>query len=118
MKIEFVAKAGDADAVALLVFEESRLSSAARDADAALGGAVTRASKQGRFSGKVGQTALLGGASDSTQLWLVGAGGESEFRDLAIETAAANAFNAAKMSGAQTLAIELTQLSAEAAARA
>lgn len=118
MKIEFVAKAGDADAVALLVFEESRLSSAARDLDAALGGAVTRASRQGRFSGKAGQTALLGGASDSTQLWLIGAGGESEFRDLAIESAAANAFNAARMSGAQTLAIELTQLSAEAAARA
>ena len=118
MKIEFVAKAGDADAIALLVFEDSRLSSAARDADAALGGVVTRASKQGRFSGKAGQTMLLGGASEGAQTWLIGAGGESDFRDLAIETAAGAAFNAAKMSGAKTLAIELTQLPAEGAARA
>lgn len=118
MKIEFVAKAGDADAIALLVFDESRLSSAARDADSVLGGMVSRASKQGRFSGRAGQTALLGGAVEGVQTWLVGAGPESAFRDLAIEAAAANAYNAAKMSGASTLAIELTQLSAEAAARA
>ena len=118
MKIEFVAKAGDADAIALLVFEESRLSPAARDADAVLNGAVTRGAKQGRFSGKAGQTVLLGGVSDSVQTWLIGAGTESDFRDVAIESAAASAFNAARMSGAQTLAIELTQLTADGAARA
>jgi leucyl aminopeptidase len=118
MKIEFVAKAGDADGIALLVFEESRLSSAARDADAALGGLISRGARQGRFSGKAGQTLSLGGASESVQTWLIGAGAESAFRDLAVETAAANAYNAAKMSGARTLAIELTQLPADGAARA
>ncbi|MBN8552821.1 MAG: leucyl aminopeptidase [Caulobacterales bacterium] len=118
MKIEFVAKAGDADAVALLVFEESRLSSAARDADVVLGGSISRGARQGRFSGKAGQTLLLGGTSESSQTWLIGAGAESAFRDLAIETAAAHAYNAAKMSGARTLAIELTQLPADGAARA
>ena len=118
MNIEFVAKSGDADAIALFVYEESRLSPAARDADAATGGAVSRAATQGRFSGKAGQSAALGGASGDAQMWLIGAGAESAFRDLAIETAAGAAYNAAKMSGAKTLALELTQLSAEGAARA
>lgn len=118
MNIEFVAKSGDADAIALFVYEESRLSPAARDADAATGGAVSRAATQGRFSGKAGQSAALGGASGDAQLWLIGAGAESAFRDLAIESAAGAAYNAAKMSGARTLALELTQLSSEGAARA
>jgi leucyl aminopeptidase len=118
MNIEFVAKSGDADAVALFVYEESRLSPAARNADAATGGAVSRAASQGRFSGKTGQVATLGGASGDAQLWLIGAGAESAFRDLAIESAAGAAYNAAKMSGAKTLALELTQVPAEGAARA
>lgn len=118
MNIEFVAKSGDADAVALFVYEESRLSPAARDADAASGGAIARASAQGRFSGKAGQSIALGGVAGHAQVWLIGAGAESNFRDLAIEAAAGAAYNAAKLSGAKTLALELTQLPAEGAARA
>src|SRR5690606_22885824 len=59
----------------------------------------------------------LGGAG-SVQAWLVGAGPEADFSDLAVETAAAGAYGAAKLSGARTLAIDLGHPEAGQAARA
>uniref|UniRef100_UPI0025F97605 leucyl aminopeptidase n=1 Tax=Brevundimonas sp. TaxID=1871086 RepID=UPI0025F97605 len=117
MNIQFAASAGDADAIALFVHDGSTLTPAARDADSRLGGAVGRAAGQGRFNGKAGQSALVGGAAGA-QTWVIGAGGEADFRDLNVEAAAASAYNAAKLSGATTLALELSHLDAEQAARA
>ena len=117
MNIQFAASAGDADAIALFVHDGSVLTSGAREADSRLGGAVARAAGQGRFNGKAGQSALVGGAPGA-QTWVIGAGAEADFRDLNVEAAAAAAYNAAKLSGATTLALELSHLDAEQAARA
>ena len=117
MNIQFAASAGDADAIALFVHDGSVLTSGAREADSRLGGAVARAAEQGRFNGKAGQSALVGGAAGA-QTWVIGAGAEADFRDLNVEAAAAAAYNAAKLSGATTLALELSHLDAEQAARA
>ena len=117
MNIQFAASAGDADAIALFVHDGSVLTAGAREADSRLGGAVARAAGQGRFNGKAGQSALVGGAPGA-QTWVIGAGAEADFRDLNVEAAAAAAYNAAKLSGATTLALELSHLDAEQAARA
>ena len=117
MNIQFAASAGDADAIALFVHDGSVLTSGAREADSRLGGAVARAAGQGRFNGKAGQSALVGGAPGA-QTWVIGAGAEADFRDLNVEAAAAAAYNAAKLSGATTLTIDAHALSAEQAARA
>ena len=117
MNIQFAASAGDADAIALFVHDGSVLTSGAREADSRLGGAVARAAGQGRFNGKAGQSALVGGAPGA-QTWVIGAGAEADFRVLNVEAAAAAAYNAAKLSGATTLALELSHLDAEQAARA
>jgi leucyl aminopeptidase len=74
----------------------------------------------GRFTGAKGQSVVLRGLSglDAAMVTVVGAGSADGFDDLAIESAAAAAYNAVKTTGAATLAIDVSDLSAEQAARA
>ncbi len=125
MQIDFVS--GDleaslgADAVlAVLAFEEKVLSPAAQAADAASGGAIQRALSAGRFKGSKSQTLdiLAPGGLKAARLLVVGAGKQAEFDLLAIEQAAAAAFQVVKASGLATLVLDFSGLSPEQAARA
>lgn len=117
MKIEFVAAAGDAAALALFAFEDRKLTAGAEACDQRSGGAVGRAVARSRFTGAKGQTLGLG-ELDGIATTLVGVGAEDKADDLAIEAAAAAAYNAVKLSGVETLALELGWLSPAQAARA
>src|SRR5690606_34366582 len=60
MKIEFVAAAGDAAALALFAFDDRKLTAAAEARDQRSGGALGRAMARSRFTGAKGQTLGLG----------------------------------------------------------
>jgi leucyl aminopeptidase len=110
MEIEFVsveAAAPQDSAVALMVFEGALLDGAAGRADAALGGALSRALGAGRFTGAKGQVLdlLAPTGIGAARLLLVGAGKPDEWTDLVAEHAAASAYNAVKTSGLPTLRI-------------
>ena len=119
MKVEFVAAAQDAEILAVLVGEGRALSPAASAADQASGGAVARALKTSRFNGKTNSTLVIAAPSgvDAGTLVLTGSGDEAKFDDLALEAAAGAAYHAVKLSGAKTLSIDVSHLSAEQAAR-
>lgn len=120
MKVEFVADAGVAEIVALLVHEGRVFSGETAGYDAAASGALTRAMKASRFTG--GALSHLAVAAptgvDAEQVLLVGAGDKAKLDDQAIEKAAAQAYSAVKMSGAEALTLDLKHLPAEQAARA
>ena len=120
MKIDFVAEAGAAGVLAILVHDGRNLAGAGGDQDAAAGGALTRAMSASRFTGAANSSLIvaapLGVKADT--IVLVGAGEAGKFDDLALETAAGAAYNAVKLSGAETLTIDLGHLSAAEAARA
>jgi leucyl aminopeptidase len=122
MQIEFIG-APQVDsvigAIAAVTFE-GELSATARGLDQATAGAIGRALGQGRFKGGKGQTLDLVAPAGLTagRVILVGAGPKAGFDLAGVEAAAASAFNAAKMSGAETLTLLLPEASAEAAARA
>jgi len=111
MEIEFVA--ADAPlaprtAVARVVFEGQ-----------AQEGALARAVAASRFTGAKGQTLdVLAPEGGGDRLVLVGAGKPEAFDALAAEHAGANAYNAVKLSGLETLRLELPQASPELATRA
>ncbi len=120
MQIEFVAGAetsAGGTALAVLAFEGAELSGAAARADAAAGGAISRAVAGSRFKGAKGQvldvTAPAGVEFD--RLLLVGLGSETA-DDLAVEQAAAGAYNAVKTSGLAALALDFGEASAAHAA--
>jgi leucyl aminopeptidase len=122
MQIEFISAPSPKDVTGVLatVTFEGELSGPASDLDAATGGAVARAQQHGRFKGGKGQTLDLVAPAGvaAARVILVGAGAKAGFDQTGIETAAASAFNAAKMSGADTLTLMLPEPSAEAAAQA
>jgi len=120
MKIEFVGAASGPAAVAVLAFEGKKLAGPAAHWDKASGGALGRAIAAGRFTGAKGQSLVLQGLAgvEASHLALIGAGKPGDFDDLALENAAASAYGAVKMSGAKTLCIDVSDLSAEQAARA
>ncbi|HEY0052609.1 MAG TPA: leucyl aminopeptidase, partial [Caulobacteraceae bacterium] len=104
-----------------LAHDGSSLSGPGAALDSAAGGGVSRAmAAGGRFTGAKGQSVVLRGLSglDAAMVTVVGAGSADGFDDLAIESAAAAAYNAVKTTGAATLAIDVSDLSAEQAARA
>jgi len=114
MRIEFVAsdrtKAPTGGAVAVIAFEEGKLSLAAQDLDAATGGSVARAiAAANRFAGKAGQTVELVAPSgvDIQRLVVVGAGAQDALSGEAVEAFAAQAYAAVKTSGVETLTILL-----------
>jgi leucyl aminopeptidase len=119
MKIEFVGAASGSAAVAVLAFEGAKLSGPAATWDKATKGALARAIAAGRFTGAKGQALVLPAPAgiDAPSLVAIGAGKRADFDDLALENAAGSAFNAVKSSGAKALAIDVSDLTAEAAAR-
>ena len=120
MQIEFVGAASGAAVVAVFVQDERKLSKGAQAYDQQCGGALSRAIGAGRFTGAKGQTLLLtapAGAS-APAILAIGVGAKDGFDDLALEHAAGQAYSATKLLGFDTLAIEVTDLSAEQAARA
>jgi len=120
MKIEFVAQAMPAEILGVLVHEGKVLAGRGGDHDTATSGALTKAMSKSRFAGAPSSThsvaAPVGIEADS--ILLVGAGDAAKFDDLAIETAAGAAFQAVRLSGAETLTLDLGHLTPEQAARA
>jgi len=120
MKIDFVAEAGAAGVLAILVHDGRSLAGAGGDHDAAAGGSLTRAMSASRFTGGANSSLIIAAPTGvkADTIVLVGAGEAGKFDDLALETAAGAAYNAVKLSGAETLTIDLGHLSAAEAARA
>ena len=118
--IEFAADAGSAEVLALLVHDGAGLTGRAADIDSGSGGALKRAIGASRFTGGARSTlsALAVQGVEAGHVLLVGAGKAEGFDDLALETAAAQAYQAVKTSGATTLALDVSHLSPEQAARA
>jgi leucyl aminopeptidase len=120
MKIEFVGAPSGSAAVAVVVFEGAKLAGPAAAWDKAAGGALGRAIGAGRFTGGKGQSLVLTAPAglDATHLVAIGAGKKDGFDDLALEHAAASAYGQVKASGTKALAIDLSDLTPEQAARA
>ena len=119
MKVEFVTASTGAEVLAVLVHADRKLSGAASAADAAAGGALTRAMGASRFTGGANSTLAVAAPAgvEAQTVLLVGAGAET-LDDLGVETAAGAAYHAVKMSGASVLTLDLSELSPEQAARA
>ena len=119
MKIEFVASPSAAQILAVLVHDGRALAGTGSALDAAASGALTKAMANSRFTGAANShlTVAAPAGVDANSVLLVGAGAADKFDDLAIETAAAAAYHAAKLSGAEVLTIDAAHLSAEQAAR-
>jgi leucyl aminopeptidase len=123
MKIEFTetgAAIGGGAVLALAAFEDVGLPPAARDLDAALAAKVAALSKRGRYSGRAGEilSFLTPPGLDAETVLVIGAGKEEAWSPRAAELFAAQAYNAAKASGVETLVIALPDASAEMAAHA
>lgn len=120
MKIEFVASPSAAEILAVLVHDGRALAGTGSALDAAASGALTKAMTNSRFTGGANSSLMVAAPAgvDANSVLLVGAGAADKFDDLAVETAAAAAYHAAKMSGAEVLTIDAAHLSAEQAARA
>jgi len=120
MKIEFVASPSAAQILAVLVHEGRALAGTGPALDAAASGALTKAMTNSRFNGAANSSLTVAAPAgvDANSVLLVGAGAADKFDDLAVETAAAAAYHAAKLSGAEVLTIDAAHLSAEQAARA
>ena len=120
MQIQFVAAAEKSQILAVMVQEERQLVGLGAGLDAAASGALSKAMSSGRFKGAANSSlnVLAPAGIDAGAVLLVGAGAADKFDDLAVEAYAATAYAAVKMSGAETLTIDATHLSAEQAARA
>ena len=120
MKIEFVAAVDAAEIVAAPVFEDRTLTAAGSALDGKTGGALTKAMNKGRFVGKAGQTLLVAAPSgvDADAILLIGAGDKAKLDDLAVEAFGGSAYAAVKLSGAEVLTIDASDLTPEQAARA
>jgi leucyl aminopeptidase len=120
MKIEFVASAGPAEVLAVLVHDGRALSAPGGRLDTASSGALTRAMTASRFTGGSNSTLIVAAPHgvDAGTIVLTGAGDAGKFDDLALEAAAGAAYHAVKLSGATALTIDASHLSAEQAARA
>jgi leucyl aminopeptidase len=123
MQVEFVASGAQAapgSAVAVFAFEGGVLSPPAKAVDSAAGGALARAVAAGRFTGAKGQTLELLAPQGlaASRVLLVGLGAESAVDGAAIESGAASAYQAVKLSGASELLILPPVCPTDPAARA
>jgi leucyl aminopeptidase len=120
MKIEFVASASASQVLAVLVNEGRAFVGTGSQLDAATSGALTRAMTASRFTGGSNSTLIVAAPAgvDASTVVLTGAGDPAKFDDLALEAAAGAAYHAVKMSGATSLTIDASHLSAAQAARA
>ena len=123
MQIEFLGpgpvEGSPLSAVAVLVFEGPTLSSAAEALDRTTGGAISRV-LAGRFRGAKGQSAelLAPAGAHAGLVLLIGGGAQDAFDAQGAEWAGAEAFKAAKSSGATLLELRFSELTAEQTARA
>ncbi|MGH7022661.1 MAG: leucyl aminopeptidase [Caulobacteraceae bacterium] len=123
MHIEFSAiddTPGATGALAAFAFEDRVVAGAVAELNGATGGMIERALAQGRFAGAAGQILdlIAPHGLDAARLTIVGAGKQAKLDDRAVELAAAQAYQAVKASGAETLVIRLPGLSATQAASA
>ena len=120
MKIEFVASADAAEVLAVLVHEGRALAGEGPRLDTATSGALSKAMTASRFAGASNSTLTVAAPAgvDAATILLSGAGDIAKFDDLALEAAAGAAYHAVKLSGAKTLTIDASHLSADQAARA
>ena len=119
MKIEFVAAVDAAEILAVPVFEDRACSPAGSALDAKTSGALTKAAGKGRFTGKAGQSLSVAAPAgvNADAVLLVGAGAKDKLDDLAVEAFGGNAYAAVKLSGAEVLTIDASDLAPEQAAR-
>jgi len=119
MKIEFVAAVDAAEILAVPVFEDRTFTAAGTALDGKANGALTKAASKGRFTGKAGQSLSIAAPAgvEADAVLLVGAGGKDKLDDLAVEAFGGNAYAAVKLSGAEVLTIDASDLSPEQAAR-
>lgn len=119
MKIEFVAAVDAAEILAVPVFEDRTFTAAGTALDGKVNGALTKAAGKGRFTGKAGQSLSIAAPAgvESDAVLLVGAGAKDKLDDLAVEAFGGNAYAAVKLSGAEVLTIDASDLSPEQAAR-
>lgn len=119
MKIEFVAAVDAAEILAVPVFEDRTFSAAGTALDGKANGALTKAAGKGRFTGKAGQSLSIAAPAgvEADAVLLVGAGAKDKLDDLAVEAFGGNAYAAVKLSGAEVLTIDASDLSPEQAAR-
>ncbi|VXB44372.1 leucyl aminopeptidase [Brevundimonas sp. G8] len=119
MKIEFVAAVDAAEILAVPVFEDRAFSPAGSALDAKTSGALTKAAGKGRFTGKAGQSLSVAAPAgvNADAVLLVGAGAKDKLDDLAVEAFGGNAYAAVKLSGAEVLTIDASDLAPEQAAR-
>ena len=111
MNIEFVSQAqaaADTGVLAVLSYEDAGLSEAAQGLNARAALLLTNAIPRSRFKGAKGQLLdfLAPAGLEATRLLLLGAGKTTEFDDIAIENAAASAYNAVKASGPFVLTLD------------
>ena len=126
MQIEFVSDRGSVGGAGALVFlahEGAPLSGGASQVDAAVGGALTRAISASRFKASKGQVLDLMAPTglDAGRIVLVGVGkaeAPGETDELAVEQAAASAYQALKASGLSLLALDLAGLAPSSVAHA
>jgi len=120
MKIEFVANAGAAEVVAVMVHDDRALAGTGVALDAAAGGALTRAMANSRFTGAANSSHVVSAPAgvDAHTVVLVGAGPAGELDEQAIEQIAGAAYNAVKLSGAEVLTLDFGHLTPEQSARA
>ncbi len=119
MKVSFTAAAKPEGAAAVAVFAENHNSKGADALDQATDGAVSRAQKASRFSGKTGQTLVIPAPAGTgpALIVLVGAGKRDSADALGWEMFGAQAMKAVLCSGAKTLLFDMRGLDAVAAAR-
>lgn len=123
MKIEFHGHGHDAGpraVIAVLAFESEPLHGAAATLDALAAGALRRAIDGGRFTGAKGQTLDIVAPHniDAARVTLVGVGAAGSVTAEILETAAAQAYQAVKTCGSETLVLKLPEMSSEIAASA
>lgn len=119
MKIEFVAAVDAAEILAVPVFEDRSFTAAGTALDGKANGALTKAAGKGRFTGKAGQSLSIAAPAgvEADAVLLVGAGAKDKMDDLAVEAFGGNTYAAVKLSGAEVLTIDASDLSPEQAAR-
>ena len=120
MKVEFVATPGAAEIVAVLVHEGRTFAPGGADYDTAASGALTKAMGASRFTGAAASHLVIAAPAgvDASQVVLVGAGADGALDDTALENAAGAAYHAVKLSGTDSLTLDLRHLTPEQAARA
>lgn len=108
MKITF-APAPSGDAIAAPVFADLSLSSAAKDLDAASGGALTRAIKASRFKGDPGDYVEITAPSgvDASRIVLFGLGKIDDLTGNGLEKAAAGVIKSLLTGGAEVVSFAL-----------